>query len=175
MDWGPPLKALSYIASLDDGPQEGQTLAKKGKRNAANVQYITRRFKVTGGLLKVARRAACQYPAGALLEPQALACEFDMSESERRRRAARALGLGRGWREELVSVYAALASAMFVWADGWLRSATFVQRMTCKRSLPRGAENTSASGVRTKKQGRMSSGGAEKSSAGGRDGVDSPP
>ena len=73
------------------------------------------------------RRAACQCPAGALLEPQTLACEFDMSESERRRRAARALGLGRGWREELVSVYTALASAMFVCADGWLLSATFVQ------------------------------------------------
>ena len=32
---GPPLKALSYIASLDDGRQEGQTLPKKGERNAA--------------------------------------------------------------------------------------------------------------------------------------------
>ena len=103
-----------------------------------------------GGVLVVARRAACASPAGALLEPLASARKCDMSESECQRRVGQALRLGWGFknaaswwsdgvligdeseelREVLARDYSAFSSAMFEWARGGSEA----HRMCGKRS-----------------------------------------
>ena len=110
----------------------------------------TLRAGFTGGVLVVARRAACASPAGALLESLASARKCDMSESECQRLAGQALMLGRGFknaaswwsdgvligdeseelREVLARDYSAFSSAMFE----WVRGGSEAHRMCGKRS-----------------------------------------
>ena len=110
----------------------------------------TLRASFTGGVLMVAGRAACEYPAGALLESVASARKCDVSESECQRRAGQALRLGHGFknaaswwsdrvligdeseelREVLARDYSAFSSKMFEWARGGSEA----HRMCGKRS-----------------------------------------